>query len=199
MEYLDVYRKGFKLTQLASLLACMLISQLSAAQMPERFHTGQHGELITELRITGMKMGPPKVVQGYMPAVLYSVKIPGPLNKGTLLSIKAYGELTNPYKRANIMLGYNTIISTNGPDDVRGFDEISEAKGYNITPAMHHGTFTDVDDLVIEVDVQQDVYVNVVVWAASTGAPFDGRAKLKVEQDYGRLSVLVFKQNRDEK
>lgn len=193
MEYLAMYRKGAKLTQLASWLVCVLVSQLSAARMPERFHSGRHGERITNLRITGMKLTPKRITQPYMPQIIYSVKVPGPLKKGTILSIKAYGELSNR-NNYNVMLAWYTVISTNSATDITGFDEITAGMGYNITRAMHHGTFNDADDYEVLTDIQQtDIFINVVVVAASSGAPFSGAAKLTVEQDSGRLSVLVFR------
>ena len=75
-------------------------------------------------------------------------------------------------------------------DSVTGI-EISEANGYNITPAMHHGVITKLGTLACP-DNYSERHVNLIMYAASTAANPEDR--VIVGKDYGRLSVLRFKQ-----
>lgn len=66
--------------------------------------------------------------------------------------------------------------------------EITEAKGINVTPSMHHLAFSDNGYFILRHD-DIDKYVNVIVCCGSTATKSGDR--LRVDQDYGRLQVAV--------
>lgn len=118
--------------------------------------------------------------------VVFSVPI-GDLPLGAALSVAAEYEATNP-------LGYNVMVASylilaDSPTATTGV-EIAEANGFNITANMHHGIITKVGALVVT-EATPAAYVNLVSYAASSAAT--PGATLRVEQDYGRLSVLVWR------
>lgn len=144
------------------------------------FHTntGNLGEKISSLPV--VKSGP------YKKYVVYSQRLEN-LKAGDILWVNGEFEATND-------LGYNVMLASyltlaSAPTIVDG-TEISEANGYNITPAMHHGMAYELGSYVITADTPV-AYVNLVAYAASTAA--GSGAKLTIEQDYGRLSILRFR------
>lgn len=156
---------------------------------PERFHTGEGGERITQIRVTGKDKLKNKV-EPYEKKVIFSVKLTN-IKIGDVISIKSVGELTND-RGYNVMLAYYTALGSTATD-ATGL-ELTEPKGFNITKDMHHGVFIDTDDYIFEADYAT-VYINTIVYAASSAALYGmgGKQILKVEADYGRLSVLLWR------
>lgn len=148
--------------------------------------TPDNGERIKTLKVTGVKKD--KMPLPYEPNVLFSVKLTD-VKKGDIIDVKSYAELTNDLG-FNVMLGYYIAIADAPTWQPTKQIELTEAKGYNITPAMHHGSFTDVGHYEFTQDYCE-VYINQIVYAASTLAK--PTHTLEVEQDYGRLSVLHFR------
>lgn len=162
-----------------------IIVSISLACQPNLIESGNNSELLSNLILTGM-LGPGRI-EPYKPAVIFSIKL-NDIKKGDIIHLTSYGELTNDLG-FNVMLGFNTILSTSQRSTV-ALDEITEGKGYNITPAMHHGNFTDVGNYEFKSDYKE-IYVNTILWGASTKVRTGD--KLKVEQDYGRISVLLWR------
>jgi hypothetical protein len=74
--------------------------------------------------------------------------------------------------------------------ELEGFHEITEANGFNVTRKMHHGVVHKSGTFVCASNLG-DMYVNLCCLSASTAAnPNDS---MIIEQDYGRLSVIVYK------
>lgn len=132
--------------------------------------TEKKSELISSLKV-------PTKVGAY--EKIFSLDI-GPVNAGDLISFKAYGEVTNDLG-FNVMVGWYT--SLNGLS-------ISNAKGFNVTPDMHHGVWTDVDDYLVPMDLDSAI-VNVYIRAASSAAK-PGQT-ISVNIGYGTLSVVTFR------
>lgn len=106
--------------------------------------------------------------------------------KDDIVQISSYGEATND-RKYNIMFGWNTRLEDKNGKQLL---ELTEGKGYNITPDMHHGVFTDVGIVKIEKDFGK-CFVSTYVWAAAYRS--SAGHTLKVEQDYGRLSGIILK------
>ncbi len=141
------------------------------------WNTGNGSELVTSLPIT--------TGQPYSFRVVFSQAVTD-LRAGDILQILSEFEATND-EGYNCMIGCYVILATSAA--ATSGTEITEASGYNITPAMHHGMMTKVGTLIVP-DSLAEGYVNVVAYAASTAAGTGD--VLTVEQDYGRLSVLAF-------
>lgn len=140
--------------------------------------TGDASELVPYLPVT--KSSP------YKRVVVFSVPV-GPLAVGDIIVALCEWEVTND-------LGYNVMVASQmvlAPtrDAVAGA-EVTEANGYNVTPAMHHGIVSKVGMLAVT-RAMASAHVNVVAYAASSRAPVTG-TRLTVMRDYGRLSVLRF-------
>lgn len=162
-----------------------ILLSISLACQPTLIDSGNNSELIQHLVLTGM-LGPGRI-EPYKPAVIFSIKL-NDIKRGDIIHLTSYGELTNDLG-FNVMLGFNTILSASKLS-ITAIDEITEGKGYNITPAMHHGNFTDVGNYEFKSDYKE-IYINTILWGASTKVRTGD--KLKVEQDYGRLSVLLWR------
>ncbi len=146
--------------------------------VPEMYNSGDDGELIKTLPVTPYP-------GAYSKRVVYCVDLGDPPLGGEMLFVHGDVEVTND-------LGYNVLLGTHlllaaSCSAVTG-DEISEANGSNVTPAMHHGTASRSGGLIVEPG-NSHRYVVLVAWSGSTAAPRRGAA-IKVEQDYGRMTVL---------
>jgi hypothetical protein len=146
--------------------------------VPEVYNSGDDGEIITSLPVT-------RFPGAYSKRVVYCVDLGDPPLGGEVLFVHGDVEVTND-------LGYNVsfethLLLTESCTAVTGH-EISEANGFNVTPAMHHGTASRSGGLVVE-SGNTHRHVALVAWSGSTAAPRRGAA-LKVERDYGRLTVL---------
>jgi hypothetical protein len=144
------------------------------------FESGK--ELLTSIPITGGSdangADPYKKV-----CIFRSQEIEVKLND--IIQIASYGEATND-RKYNVMFAWNTRL-----EDAKGKQllELTEAKGYNITPDMHHGVFTDVGIIKIPKDIGK-CFVSTYVYAASYRA--SAGHTLKIEQDYGKLSGIIY-------
>ncbi|MCG8433736.1 MAG: hypothetical protein MJA83_06875 [Gammaproteobacteria bacterium] len=112
------------------------------------------------------------------------------LQEGELLVIMCELQVTemNTY---NVGLTTQTILGDTSVD-ISG-SEMTEANGENITNNMHHHKRVIVGTYVVKHGDVGTKYVNVIGWAYSTAAPPGMTDWLRIDQDYGRLSVLRFK------
>ena len=146
--------------------------------LKEHINSGNFSEQITSLPVS------PKGVP-YQKIVLFSERLTD-IKKGEVILVLSQFETTNNLG-FNVMLASRVVLA-DSPTSAIGI-EITEASGFNITPNMHHGKTVEVGTMVSPRDYATK-YVNVYAYAASTAAsPGD---TIKVEKDYGRLSVLRF-------
>lgn len=144
----------------------------------EHYNSGNSSELVASLPIT--------TSSPYQKMVIYSIPI-ADLKINDIIQASCEFEVTNPYIY-NVMIA-SQIILANNPGDVTGI-EITEANGFNVDKNMHHGVVVKSGTLSCAANYPLK-YVNVIGYSASTQAQANNT--LIVEQDYGRLSVLVFK------
>lgn len=140
-------------------------------------NSGNFSELLPALPVT---QGSP-----YDKKVIFSQKVSN-LKKGEIILVICQFETTNN-------LGFNVMIASqvvlaNSPDAIVG-TEVTEASGFNVTKNMHHGKTVEVGTLIVAGNYPTK-YINVIAYAASTAA--SNGDTLKLEKDYGRLSVLRF-------
>jgi len=117
--------------------------------------------------------------------VLLSIPI-GDLTVGQRFTFASEHELTNDLA-FNVMVGA-WVTLTNSPTSTAGI-KVAEATATNITVNMHHGTVVKVGSYKATEPLSAR-YVNVVAYSASTAATAGDT--VKVEQGYGRLSVVKF-------
>ena len=108
------------------------------------------------------------------------------VRKAGLLLVVAEFQVTNRID-ANIFVGSQVVLAR-GPKDVTG-RPVTEASGQNVTPDMHHGQQTRTGLFEATSADEGRRYVNLVVWAASSGAT--SKAGLVVDRGYCRLSVAA--------
>lgn len=126
--------------------------------------------------------------------VAYSLPCPD-IRDGDVVVALAEFEVTNPYGRDPWDSTWNAMVTGwvilgDSPSSTTGI-EVTENNGFNIDPNMHHGVLTKVGSVRPKGTDLGDKYVNVVLRAASSRAePGDA---LILDQDYGRLTVLRFR------
>lgn len=149
------------------------------------YGSGNNSELVDHLMVEGS--GASWAVGG---EVVYSVLVPD-LDSGDVVFAAAEAEITNDLG-FNVMIASTLILADDGTDLPDGaiVKEITEANAYNITPDMHHGTFTKVGSYECPEDMG-DRFVNFCMRAASSAASTGD--EVTVEQDYGRLTVIVYR------
>lgn len=160
-------------------LAGSVPARASGIGAPIVYNSGNGSELVTSLIITHAP-GP------YQRTVIYCVDLGAPPLGGEILYVSGDEEFTNPYTY-NVALSAHLLLTTSCAATDGG--EISEDAGFNITPDMHHGAISRSGSLVVAVGNSRQ-YVAFIADAASTAAPTCNCARLAVEPDYGRLSVL---------
>ena len=120
--------------------------------------------------------------------VIFSIEITENLSIGDVLLVTSEYQATND-------LGFNTsivsqLILTNSQHATTGL-EITEANGYNITPNMHHGYLVKNGTIEMTSRSINKKYVNLISFSKSNAAkPGDS---LTIDNDYGRLSIIHFK------
>lgn len=140
-------------------------------------NTGNASELVTELPLT--RGGP------FEKRVLFSQELTD-VQQDEIIQVLCQFETTND-SGYNVMVA-SQVILTDDPSALTGL-EITEASGFNVTSNMHHGKTVEVGTIQSP-EAFPTAYVNVIAYAASTAA-YEGEA-IRVDQDYGRLSVLRF-------
>jgi len=140
-------------------------------------NTGDNSELVTSLLLTN---GSP-----YTGVVIFSQELQN-VQEGEIIMVLCQFEATNDLG-FNVMVASQVILA-DSPTTVQGI-EITESRDFNISPAMHHGKIVEVGTISSPENYGTS-YVNVIAYAASTKASTGNI--LKVEQDYGRLSVLRY-------
>jgi len=162
---------------LLSLLAgCGASAHAATTYKPTVYTSGNSSELVTYLPVTN---GNPQVH-----VVVFCIDLGAPPVGGEVLAVTGDMEVTDD-------LGYEVSINTHLllTDSCTTVDgtEISEANGSNITPSIHHLAPSRAGVLVVENGNSRHAVI-MAAWAASTGArPGD---QIKVEGDYGRLTIL---------
>lgn len=142
--------------------------------------SGNNSEKITKLYIYKSTSHP------NLRKVLYSVKLEN-MVAGDIINVQVQGQVSN-------RIGYNVMVASNlllvnGSDDTKGI-ELNEASGTNIDPKIHHHKL--MQNAIYKFTEDCSVcYVNYIVYAASIYAKSGDY--LKVDQDYGRLQILIFK------
>jgi hypothetical protein len=118
-------------------------------------------------------------------------RTPITVKKNDIVDVACYGELTNDLGKKfkdrdfNVMLGWRTVLEDKAGTTLL---ELTKGKAYNITPMMHHGTFTDVGHMRVDKDYG-DCFLAAYVWAA--GYKSDGKQYITFERKCGSLSALV--------
>lgn len=110
------------------------------------------------------------------------------LRKGDLLVFNLQGECTSEHQY-NVQVCSYVSLSPHKHDIGK---PISQPYGGNVTRNEHHRPFNSTGSW--EVEHNGDFYLNGIVYVASTAAgPND---VIILEQDYGRLFVLVYRKSR---
>lgn len=143
---------------------------------PTHHDTGDRSELVSVIPV-----GPTATNAGKR--VLFSQRTQ--LQGGQILLAVAELQVTNDLDR-NVFLGSQLVLADSATA-VAGA-EITPANGENVTPNMHHGQQTKSGTYAATSADAGVRYVNVVAWAAATGAASGDT--LTVDAGYGRLSVL---------
>lgn len=144
---------------------------------PKLYDTGDNSERVTSLPV------PTKATVAHR-RVIYSQYLPN-LKEGELIQFMSEVQVTND-------LGYNCmcvllVIQADSATATVG-TELTEANGRNVTPNTHHDVYPKHG--AVKITNTSRPYVNVVAYAASTAAK-SGHT-LKVDQDYGRLTILRY-------
>ena len=153
---------------------------LAMARAPLHFKTGANAERIEWLMLTTGNG-----VWNFQS--IYSLNT-GPLAAGSIIQFCSDPEFTNTLTY-NIMIAGNTVL-TDSPTSTTGV-HMNKRSGFNITPnpGTHHGVLVRSGTHMVTEDMA-DSYVNVIAYASSSAAgPTHG---LKVEQNYGDLSVIIW-------
>lgn len=155
----------------------------------EEYNSGNNSELVPVIKVsTDGNWNDGEVV--------FSIKLQN-LKKNDIIEALADFEVTND-------LGFNVsvisqIVFADSPlkkPNSDNIQEITEANGYQITPNMHHGHIVKVGSLICPENYNER-YINVCVRARSDLAKkeeFISVGGNPFNQDYGRLSVILFKQ-----
>lgn len=152
----------------------------------EVFNSGNSSELIKQLLITFRK-------DPYVPKTLFSVKLMN-VKKGDVLLVLSHGQLTLPSAlQYNAMLCWQLQLAK-GPNPSDLIEELTEARGTNASPPVHHQPLFDGTAYSFKQDFTgpEGVYLNLIVYSASSGS--NGAQYLDVDQDYGNLNGILFRQ-----
>jgi hypothetical protein len=149
-------------------------------------NTGHFSEKIGHIPISSK--GAP-----YLYYVLFSQQLTD-LQIGDILVVLTEWEATNEHPTNVMMASYVTLADTAKDTTKSANREITEANGFNITDNMHHGVGSKVGTYVVPSALTGTKYVNVVVYAATDWDQLSSDDTLKIEQDYGRLSVIRIRQ-----
>lgn len=142
-----------------------------------QFRTSDHGgELVSSLPIG-------KDASNTDKRVVFSEPLDA--HAGQILMATAEFQVTNDLG-VNVFVG-SQIILADSPTDTAG-TAITPANGENVTPDEHHGQQSKAGMLSIPPGAVRTRYVNLVVWSSATSA--DSGARLRVDQGYGKLSVV---------
>lgn len=125
----------------------------------------------------------------YQRVVVMSIAVDD-VEVGDVLECNALFQVTNN-------LGYNVMVAAGiilaGDQTETVGLEITEFSGRNVTPDMHHDTHSR-SGIFVVTSLIYPVYINLVAYAASVKAV--PGAAVRVDQDYGRLTVLRFTEAR---
>lgn len=163
------------------------VAQAVAALAGNDFKWSDHAEFYTTPYSSGEQST--SLPMGNVRKVIFTV---GPIqNISTDDLIIAFGEAEFTLESGvNTMVASALIIGTADYDTtpISG-GEITEFNARNITANMHHDVHVKVGALRSPINSGVGVYVNFVSYADSSGTS----QAVTVEQDYGRLCVLVLK------
>ena len=122
--------------------------------------------------------------------VIYSQKLEN-LKRGQILQVMAEMEVTEQYNY-NVQFVTYALLAHAQTEPIQGV-KVSAANGENVTNNRHHMKRVVVGTYEITEQDEGTRYLNIVGQAASTAAR-DGH-ELRVERNYGRLSVLRWNTN----
>lgn len=137
-------------------------------------------ELINKIEITNK--------YPYVPKILYRIPVQD-LKAGDILSITSAYEVTNDLSYL-VMISSNVNISSDSKEAYG--DVLDEGRGYNVTPAMHHGSVIHARQIILTKDYPGINYVKTMVIAASLLAPSNLKDYLIVEANYGHLDIIKY-------
>jgi hypothetical protein len=152
------------------------VESLAAGARPQHHNSGDSSERTTSLPI-------PTVATSEHFRVVYSV--PVTLVEGDVLLVAAEMQVTNPHTYNVMCMSFLALTNSETATTGRALNEVN---GRNVTPGMHHDQHTKVATFQATSAHAGPRFVNLVAYAASTAA-LAGHT-LKVDADYGRLSVL---------
>lgn len=149
----------------------------AGAGSPTVYNSGHYSELVSTVTITK-----PPAPNPWMPIMCVDLGTIPAANE--ILYVSAEVEVTNP-QAYNIDVEARLMLTTSCTDNDGG--EISDSTGYNLTPAMHHGTITKVGSWVTESGSTRNHVTLALAVESNASRPGD---KLTIEQDHGRIIVL---------
>jgi len=156
------------------------------------FQSPDNGELESCLTIPFPYAKPVR----YYFKTIYSVRLVG-VRKGDVLNVHTQGQVTlKELKHA--MIGYNIQLNYDSHlplavETVRDSSRhITEGTGTNFNPSIHHQPISATRLGYVFQEDHNDVYVNFVVWTASTFG--NDKAAMIVDKDYGGISGFVIRQ-----
>jgi hypothetical protein len=124
--------------------------------------------------------------------VIYAVKV-SDLKKEDIVFVVGEFEVTNDNDYETGL--YTQIILANHSYDVPndpGWSEVSESNGTYVTQTQHHYTVTQFGTYECTSDLGTK-WINLAAYAVYNHA--GANDNLKVELDYGRLSVIIYRKN----
>lgn len=156
---------------------------LIAPEGPLAFTTGDNSELVTTLPVT--KSGTPDNRK-----IVYCIDLGEAPPPGSIIYATAEVEVTSDVPTYPPLVS-GVLILADSCTHLTGI-EITEANGENCSfNVQHHCTLTKSGVLVVGADSRR--YVSLRLHSASGYAAWKATDFVKVEQDYGRLGVLLWK------
>lgn len=157
----------FEFLELASRVSALESGGGGSGVTIQEYNTGNNSELVTVLPGDDTKH------------VVYSQHVPN-LKAGEILIVLCEVECTND-NIDDLASRFSTQVILSETQTGTTGTEINEGQSYNLTRDMHHGVFPRMGTFVVPYDGFEREHVNLRAWV---------NRELKVEQDYGRLSVI---------
>lgn len=127
----------------------------------------------------------PDVIDLDKARIIYSIKLEN-IQTNTLMHFDGWAELTNDTPKPMMVAWY--FVLSDSPFSREG-TEITQRRGFNITPGMHHGVVGGSGNYQFQTD-HNEVYLNLVVYAASGEKSLTGES-LIIEDNFGEMSVIL--------
>jgi hypothetical protein len=170
--------KTAQVAALGVLLAGLVAAPNLTGGGPQVYNSGNTSERVTSLPV--YKTG------NVAKATVYCIDLGDPPAGGEVLQASGEFEATN-YEEYETLV-QSQLLLTSSCTATSGV-EITEGAGYNFDLAVHHGTSAKTGALEVPAGNSRR-FVVMVAWAMTGWGNWQSGDTLRVEQDYGRLSVL---------